>query len=172
MIKLMGAVLVMISSCAIGGILAAQIKEQEKWLKDIKMALFLLSGELEYHQMPLPDALCLVGKRHGGYLGNFYVYLGEKLEKKEGIPMKELWEEWGIKYLKDSPLSKEQQMEFAELGRYFMETDKNVRKNAVNFYLERLEEEIVQLRETGADKAYLYRTLGMLGGMFLLILVL
>ena len=36
----------------------------------------------------------------------------------------------------------------------------------------RLEEEIVQLRETGSDKAYLYRMLGMLGGMFLLILVL
>ena len=38
--------------------------------------------------------------------------------------------------------------------------------------LKRLEEDIVKLRETGADKAYLCRMLGMLGGIFLLILVL
>ena len=53
-----------------------------------------------------------------------------------------------------------------------MEADKQVRNNAVNFYLERLEEQMEAHRNTGADRIYLYRMMGVLGGMFLLILVL
>lgn len=170
MIKAVGAVLVLVSAFAIGSLLALRVKEQEHWLKDIKMTMFLLEGELEYHQMPLPEAVQLVGKRHGGRLERFLWSLGEELKKKEGIALKELWKQQAAVLLKDSPLNREQREEFSELGLYFMEADSKVRKNAIEFYLNRLEEEIIHSRETGADKAYLYRMLGMLGGIFLLIL--
>ena len=68
MVKLIGAILVLVSAYAIGSLLALQVKEQEKWLKDMKTTLFLLLGELEYRQVPLPEALAIVGKRHGGRL--------------------------------------------------------------------------------------------------------
>jgi len=35
MIKLIGAVLVLVSAYAIGSLLALKVKEQEKWLKDM-----------------------------------------------------------------------------------------------------------------------------------------
>lgn len=172
MIKLIGAILVLISAYAIGSLLALQVKEQEKWLKDIKTALFLLTGELEYRQVPLPDALSIIGKRHGGKMASFFQTLSEELAKKEGFSLQELWKKEAVTALKDAPLSKGQKEEFSDLGLYFMETDKETRRNSLEFYLKRLEEEIVNLRETGKDKAYLCRTLGMLGGIFLLILVL
>ncbi len=172
MIKIVGAILVLVSAYAIGSLLALQIKEREKWLKDIKTAIFLLLGELEYRQVPLPEALEIVGRRHGGRLENFFRGTAEELRKKEGISLKKIWQQTALPALKDSPLSKEQKEEFGELGVYFMESDKETRKNSLEFYLNRLEEDIVKLRDTGADKAYLCRTLGMLGGIFLLILVL
>ena len=172
MIKMIGAVLVLVSAYAIGCILAFQVKEQERWLKDIKTTLFLLMGELEYRQVPLPEALELIGRRHGGRLAAFFQVVSEELKKKEGISMKETWHNLAEPALKDCPLSKEQKEEFAELGLYFTESDKETRRNALEFYLNRLEEDIVSLREKGADKAYLFRTMGMLGGIFILILVL
>ncbi|MBO5353919.1 MAG: stage III sporulation protein AB [Lachnospiraceae bacterium] len=172
MVKTIGIMLVLVSAYAIGSLFAQQVKDREKWLKDIKTALFLLMGELEYHKQPLPEALELVGGRHGGRLERFFRETAEELKKKEGISMKDIWQQKAGLVLKESPLSREQKEEFAELGLYFMEADKAVRKNALEFYLNRLEEDIISLRETGADKAYLYRTMGMLGGMFLLILVL
>lgn len=172
MIKLIGAFLVLISACAIGSLLALQIKEQEKWLKEIKTALFLLLGELEYRQMPLPEALEIIGQRHGGRLAAFFQTLSEELKKKEGASLRESWRQMAGAVLKNSPLSKEQKEEFADLGIFFTESDKETRRNSLEFYLNRLEEDIVSLRETGADKAYLCRTLGMLGGIFILILVL
>ena len=172
MIKMIGAVLVLVSAYAIGCILAFQVKEQERWLKDIKTTLFLLLGELEYRQVPLPEALELIGRRHGGRLAAFFQVLSEELKKKEGISMKETWHSLAETALKDCPLSKEQKEEFAELGLYFTESDKETRRNALEFYLNRLEEDIVSLREKRADKIYLFRTMGMLGGIFILILVL
>jgi len=172
MIKIVGAILVLVSAYAIGSLLALQVKEQEKWLKDIKTTLFLLLGELEYRQLPLPEAFETIGLRHGGYLADFFRLAAEELKKKEGGSLKEIWQQLAVTALKDSPLSKEQKEEFAELGLYFMEADRETRRNSLEFYLNRLEEDIVRLREKGADKAYLCRTLGMLGGIFLLILVL
>lgn len=172
MIKLTGAVLVLVSAYAIGSLLALQVKEQEYWLKDIKTALFLLLGELEYRQIPLPEALDLIGNRHGGRLTAFFQVLSGELKRKDGFTLQELWKRVAIPAVKDSPLTGEQKEEFAELGLYFMESDKETRRSSLEFYFKRLEEDIVDLREHGADKAYLYRALGMLGGIFLLILVL
>lgn len=172
MIKLVGAVLVLVSAYAIGSLLALQVKEQELWLKDIKTALFLLMGELEYRQVPLPDALTIIGKRHGGKLSGFFQNLSGQLIQKDGFSLQELWKKAAESALKDCPLKAEQKEEFGDLGLYFTESDKETRRNSLEFYLNRLEEDIVRLRETGADKAYLCRTLGMLGGIFLLILVL
>ena len=73
MIKLLGAILVLVSAYAIGSLLAMQVKEQERWLKDIKTALFLFMGELEYRQLPMPDALELTGGRHNGKLSSVLV---------------------------------------------------------------------------------------------------
>ena len=172
MLKITGAVLVLVSSYAIGSILALQVKEQEKWLKDIKTALFLLMGEMEYRQTPLPEALQLVGRRHGGRLSVFFQVLSEELTKKEGFCVQEVWQQLAVTAVKESPISKEQKEEFSELGLCFAEADRETRRNSLEFYLNRLEEDIIKLRENGGNKAYLCRTLGMLGGIFLLILVL
>lgn len=172
MVKLVGAVLVLTSAYAMGSVLALRVKEQEKWLKEIKTTLFLLMGELEYRQMPFPDALESVGGRHNGKLSAFFCVLSEELKKKEGFSLQNIWKRLAVPAVKDSPLTKQQKEEFAELGLFFSETDKDTRKNSLDFYLNRLEEDIVTLREMGGKKAYLCRTLGMLGGIFLLILVL
>lgn len=172
MLKVTGAVLVLVSAYAIGSLLAGKVKEQEKWLKDIKTALLLLLGELEYRQLPLPEALERIGQRHGGYLTAFFRMAAEELQKKEVSSLKELWQKLAVSELEESPLSKQQKEEFAELGIYFMEADKTTRRASLEFYLHRLEEDLVKLRDKGANKAYLCRTLGMLGGIFLLILVL
>ena len=172
MLKVMGAMLVLISAYAIGSLLALKVKEQEKWLKDIKTALLLLLGELEYRQLPLPEALECIGQRHGGHLTVFFRMAAEELQKKEVSSLKELWKKLAESVMEGSPLSKQQKEEFAELGMYFMEADKATRRASLEFYLNRLEEDLVKLRDKGANKAYLCRTLGMLGGIFLLILVL
>lgn len=172
MIKVIGAVLVLCSAYAIGSLLALQVKEQEKWLRDIKTSLFLLTGELEYRQMPLPEAMELIGRRHEGRLSVFFREMAEELQEKEGESLQQLWKRLAVQTLKDCPLKKEQKEEFEELGLYFTETDKETRHNSLEFYFCRLEEDIVRLRENGAEKAQLCRTLGMLGGIFLLILVL
>ena len=170
MLKATGAILVLVSAFAIGSLLAFRVKEQEYWLTDIKTTLFLLEGEMEYHCVPFPEAVQQVAKRHNGRLRSFLWEIGEELKKCEGVVLQDLWSQRAELLLKEAPLSKRQKEEFAEQGRYFTEADSKVRKQTMDFYLDRLEEEIIHSRKTGADKAYLYRTMGVLCGIFLLIL--
>ncbi len=171
-VKMIGALLVLLSAYAMGSLFALRIKEQERWLKEIKTALFLLSGELEYRQLPFPEALERTGRRQNGRTNEFFLGLWQELKKREGATLQELWQQQAVIHLKDSPLTRQQREEFGELGVCFSETDRETRRNTLEFYLKRLEEDAERLRQTGADKAYLYRTLGMLGGMFLVILML
>lgn len=172
MIKLIGAVLVLVSAYAIGCIFALRIKEQEGWLKEIKTTLFLLQGELDYRQVPLPEAVAIIGNRHEGRLSGFFRNLSEELQKKEKGSLQEIWRQQSETLVKDCPLSSGQKEEFAELGLMFTDSDRESRKNALEFYFQRLEEDIVRIRKNGADRAYLCRTLGMMGGILILILAL
>jgi len=169
-IKVLGAVLVLTSATAIGYLLAYQVKEQERWLTDIKLSFLLLSGELEYHQLPLPEAFLLTGTKHGGRMKEFFLQMGEELAQKAGGNFQEIWRKQAEKTLKSAPIKKEQKEEFEQMGVYFTGAEQSVRTHAIEFYTGRLETEIEKLRETGKEKAYLYRMLGMLGGIFLLIL--
>ena len=170
--RLIGGTLVLISTAAIGATFAGRIKAQEAWLKEIKLVFLLLGGELNYNKTPLPDAFLLLAKRHSGPLTPFLHEMGEELYSQSGNLLTELWAERARKLLAGSPLSKGQRQEFTELGECFSETDSNARENAIAFYISRLEAELAQLKQTGKDKAYLYRMLGMLGGLFLLVLIL
>lgn len=172
MIKLIGAVMVLVSAYAIGSIFALQIKEQERWLKEIKTTLFLLQGELDYRQVPLPEAVAIIGKRNSGRLSAFFRNMAEEMQKKEEGSLQEIWRRQAMKVIKECPLSAGQKEDFAELGICFAESDRESRKNALEFYFQRLEEDIVKIRKNGADRAYLCRTLGMMGGILILILAL
>jgi len=172
MIKLVGAVLVLVSAYAIGSMFALRIKEQERWLKEMKTTLFLLQGELDYRQVPLPEAAAIVGNRQDGRLSLFFRNLAEEMQKKEEGSLQEIWRRQAETAVKDCPLSVGQKEEFAELGLIFTESDRESRKNGLEFYFQRLEEDIIKIRKTGADRAYLCRTLGMMGGILILILTL
>lgn len=172
MIKLIGAVLILVSAYAIGSIFALRIKEQERWLKEIKTSLFLLQGEMDYRQVPLPEAVALIGKRNNGKLSSFFCAMAEEMQKKEEGSLQEIWREQAEKAVKDSPLSVGQKEDFAELGICFAGSDRESRDNVLEFYFRRLEEDIVKIKKNGADRAYLCRTLGMMGGILILILAL
>ncbi len=170
-IKLTGAVLVLLSSTAIGALLALRVREQEYWLRDMKLSLFLLSGELDYQRLTLPEAMLRTGTRHDGRMKAFYLAAAQELSEKSGGILAETWKNYGEEVLKTAPIKQEQKQEFCEMGLYFSAADSTVRKNAVEFYLMRLDEEMQRMRANGNKQVYLYRMLGMLGGVFLLILV-
>ena len=171
MLQWIGAVFVLTSSTAIGRLLAVRVKEQELWLCDIRSSMYLLLGELEYHQMPLPEALFCAGSRQGGRLRCFYEKVSCELERKEGERFREIWRKYATECLVNAPVGKMQKEEFIAVGTYLTEADQKVRNNAIEFYLTCLEKEIAVLRKNEKEKTHLFQTMGILVGLFLLILV-
>lgn len=172
MLKTVGSVMILCSAGAIGMIFAGRIKESELWLKEIKLVIIRLTGEIRYHRKTVPEALCTVGRRYEGRLKEFLTETGEQLQEMESGSLQEVWKHNGEQILQQAPLTREQKEAFLELGSFFCEADETTRTGTIDFYLLRLEEELKELRKNGKEKAYLYRMLGVMGGMFLLILVL
>lgn len=170
--KLIGGILVLLSATALGSCMAGKMREQEYLMKEIKKVLMLLGGELTYNKTPLPEAFTLVGNRHKGQMQPFLLSMGEALHQQDGGNFLERWNKEAEQWLLPMPLSKEQKREFMELGECFLGTDAIARDNSLAFYVSRVDQELEQLSKTGKDKAYLYRMLGILGGMFLWILIL
>lgn len=169
--KLLGGLFILGSSSAMGMSFARRLREQEAWLMEIKKVLLLLNGELNYNKTPLPEALRMISARHKGYLSVFLEEVGDSLMKRSGRTLCEVWQDALEDLFRHSPLSKYQKQEFMLLYECFSGTDEDARNHTLSFYLKRLEAEIEQLEQTGKDKAYLYRMLGMLAGLFLLVLI-
>lgn len=170
-LKTVGGGLIVLSTSAIGCLLAGRMKEQERLLSAIRQAVLFLVGELNYRRLPLPEAFAAVAERQQGHLRLFFETMAEALRKKEGSSFTERWCREAKLWLAKSPLNLEQQAAFLELGESLLIAEEESRTRALELYGRRLEEELLQLARTGKDQRYLYRMLGILSGMFLWILV-
>ena len=76
------------------------------------------------------------------------------------------------KYLKNSELTQKDFEEFVQLGEYLGYLDTDMQKNTTQWYLQQLKTEIDILAGEIPVKKKLYRSLGVLSGIFLAILLL
>ena len=73
--------------------------------------------------------------------------------------------------LKGTALTKEDKEEFARFGESLGYLDVEMQKNAMKLYLKELEQKIEYLQKEIPQKRKLYQSLGVMGGIFLLILL-
>jgi stage III sporulation protein AB len=84
MIKMMGAVLLVISTTGFGLWKANFYAARNKELEDLISALQLLETEISYSVTPLPDALHRIGSRLAGRMGVFLQNAGDELLQGDG----------------------------------------------------------------------------------------
>ena len=73
--------------------------------------------------------------------------------------------------LKGRAITKEDKEEFARFGESLGYLDVEMQKNAMKLYLKELEQKIEYLQKEIPQKRKLYQSLGVMGGIFLLILL-
>lgn len=93
MIKMMGAVLLVVSTTGIGLWKANFYAARSKELEDLISALQLLETEISYSVAPLPDALQRIGFRIAGRVGLFLQNAGTELLRGDGRSAGEIFTE-------------------------------------------------------------------------------
>lgn len=170
-LKIVGGIFVVIASSGLGFWMASQWKEHLKAVEQLRKMIFLLKGEILYANSPLEEAFYHVGKKAAGVLGDFFLDVSTRLENQHGEPFYTMWKEEIDKLGKNAFLSAQDKQELMGFGEHLGYLDCEMQERTILLYLEQLDLTINYLREHQREKSRLYTSMGVMGGLFLVILM-
>ena len=170
--KAAGALLVFGSSCAIGWYMAERIRMRTEELRELERALLLLKGDIRYAKTALPEAIDKLARYHEGSFTEFFRSVSEAMLEYSGISLTEIWRGQAEELLKTTALNGRDREFVAGLGDILGVPDAMLQQNTLDLAVMRIREEINAASGKEKEKMYLCRALGVLGGLFLTILLL
>ncbi len=170
-VKIIGICLILCSSTAIGFECSSRLKERIGELESIRKLLLMLRGEIKYSHSTLSEAFYTIGKRLKSSYGVFLLKAAEEMDSMEGQTLAQIWENCVNGELKESALKKEDKEKLIHLGSQLGYLDTEMQISTIELYLEQVQEEIKNATENFKRNGKLYRTLGVMAGIFLVILM-
>lgn len=171
-LKIIGSIFIITSSSAIGVYFSNRIKERVEDLKLLKRDMFILKGDIRYAKATLPESLDGIAERNKGKFYLFFRTVADQLLSGEGYSFQEIWSDAVKEHLNTTCMSEKDKMYFASLGENLGYLDKEMQINTIDLYLARLDEEIESASKAVLEKAKLYNILGIIGGIFITIIML
>lgn len=164
--KLIGSILVLLACTGMGALKSRELQTHMRELKELKKIFTLLKRELMYTRAPLCEVFVKLSKKAGGNFEVWLKNLARDLEKRENGRFQEVWTEAIYRDLNGSRLTKEEREELCRIGSSLSYPE------ALELYLEQLEFSIQKTRDEWKDKHKLYQSMGIMAGIFLVILLL
>ena len=140
--------------------------------------IYFLKGEILYGHTALNEALDRVGQRCLQAEGErglrklplFFLSVAGRIDRQEGEAFCQIWRE-EMEALKISPLTEEDKKALKNLGDHLGYLDLTMQERNLLLYLEQLEGNIREADAGIGTRQKLYQTLGVAGGIFLVILL-
>lgn len=170
--KLIGSVLVICSTAAIGFYFSSMIQGRIRDLIELKKTIYIMRGDIQYGNTPLPEAISSIGRRSRNHFKQFFLGVSEGLMKQEGETFFTIWSQGVEELLVETYLTKKDKESLSRLGEHLGYLDKQMQLKTIDLYVEQLEMELKETTDTMKDKMRLYNTLGVLSGIFITIILL
>ena len=169
--KIIGCVLVILSSAGMGFYFSSEMRSRIEDLKELRKLISLLRGDIRYANTPLPEAISSIQRRHDGNFQRFFRYVSSRLDELSGQTFTEIWKKATEQELVNTALTRKDKLHLAQFGENLGYLDKDMQMNTIDLYLAQLEEVIVDSSKTVKEKTYLFNTLGIMGGIFITIIM-
>ena len=163
MLKLAGACLIMVSAAGIGVSFGSDLKRRSQELRILK--------QLIYTKTPLPEAFYHISVRLPRPFGPFLAGVAEELGRADGRIFGDIWREQIKNSLSSSHLTRTDRNQLETLGEVLGYLDLEMQLSSIDLYLEQLEISIREAESSIGSKQKLYQSLGVAGGIFLVILL-
>lgn len=172
--KIAGAVMVVSGASGFGFWLAGQYGQRLRELEQLRQMIFLLKGQILYANAPLSEAFEIVGSRTEGPLSELFLRVAGRIDGQQGETFRQIWKEeveapvgpgMGL------AMSKGDKETLRSLGEHLGFLDRDMQERNLLLYLEQLDMRIGQMRDHKQERCRLYTSLGVMGGLFLAILL-
>lgn len=172
MLKLTGAVCVLLSCAGMGFARGREYKLRIRDLLTLKKLMLLLRGEIKYGVTPLPEALDVIGRKVEHQFGRCMQKVAEQLKSQPGRPLSDIWEQEVRSHATGSFLGREDVSSCVRLGQQLGYLDKEMQIANIDFYMEQLEGTIEKLEGEQGKRIRVCRCLGIFAGVMISLVLL
>lgn len=134
-------------------------------LEELKKVFTLMKSELQYTRAPFAEVFLKLSRKTESMYCKWLTHLSNELEKRESGTFRDVWTASICGSLKESRLTKEELADLSRVGKNlgYPET--------LDLYLEQLDLSIQKTREELKNKKKLYQSMGIMAGVFLVIVL-
>lgn len=171
MYRIVGCILVVVAGAGMGFSGSMRLSEQIRILEKLLQMVICLKGEIRCGNASLPDAFYGAAGRMNGKYREFLISAADRMKAGTGEKLSQICRECAESALKKSCLTHGEKDAFFSVGEYLGYMDLEMQIKQLSLYEKNLEEEISRLKEEASGKKRLYRSLGILGGLLLAVLL-
>ena len=172
MINILAATIIVTFSSILGSRLANRYSLRVLEIRLFQGALSELESEIIYFQSFLPDVFERLAQRDHGSLARFFYAMGEKLNGKSTYSVAQAWE---ASLFESKPFLNIDQEEYeiiSHFGRYLGMSDKEGHRRSFEMIQQKLRNQERKADEARIRYEKMYRSLGLLGGLALALMLL
>jgi stage III sporulation protein AB len=170
-LKLTGALLVGLSGAALGFYYSLFDKYRIQELLEFKKALLILSSEIEYMRTALPEAAAHIALKTAEPVSGVFRHFSEALESNETETAYQLWAHALGRRKKGFFLAEEDFTQLNGFGKTLGYLDKEMQLNAIGLAVEYINAKVNALQANSDKNVRMYRSLGLLGGLLLAVVL-
>ena len=160
------------STAGIGWRFGTELKNYLQQMRYIRYVAGLIKGELEYTGAPLAEVFRETGRRVKKPFSTWLVRMASEIDEREESAFARIWNRGIDRDLRELNLQSEHSILLKDLGTFLGQIDQETVGNSMQLYLNRLDLEIEKLREGLAAKRKIGNCLGVMGGIFLVVVLL
>lgn len=171
LLKGCGMILIIMSGTMLGILMSRDYEMRIHNLKQLKKMLILLKGEIKYNNAGICESIRIVSERTEKIAGGFLKKVADNFESGN-FSLKEAWESGTDEYLKPNSKLKDKELIYIkELGLNLGITDKETQINNIMNCMESINLSIDELDAGRPEKCKMYKSLGIMAGAFIAIVL-
>ena len=165
MFKVIGGMLIIFACAAFGVEKSRELSIHRRELEELQRIFMNIQTELEYIKTPIGELFMKLQKKVEGSCRVWLDFLVQNLTLCKWTSFEEVWTTSIDTYFKQSLLTKSELEELKQIGKHIS------RPEAIRLYLIQLENAIQTTREEEKEKKKLYQSMGILTGIFLVLVL-
>lgn len=170
--RVIGSLLILTATTFAGVLYGEELTKYLEKLLYIRHLVSMLKGEITYSHAPLGEVFGCVSARVKEPYRTWLKSMKRQVEQCEENGFAKIWNRSIDKNLESLHLKSEHSIQLKELGTFLGQLDGDTLNATLQLYLNRLELEIEKVREGMASKKRLGKCLGVMGGIFLVVILL
>lgn len=165
MLKIIGSIVILVTSAAIGFEKASEVSLHRKELEELQRLFTMIQTELKYIKLPLGELFLKLQNKTTGKYRLWMKDIANQLSAFHQGTFEEIWNNAMDIHFKETFLTKIELEELKQIGKNISQIE------ALDLFLTQIELFIQQTREEEKTKKKLYQSMGIMAGIFLVIVL-